>query len=279
MTSFADKAFATIKSMAKIALQSRRATSVEAVRADDAIVVMGNGPSLNDTIAASKETLRHMPAMAVNFAALSPEFFDIKPCYYVLADPHFFSPDAAEGSNLALLRDALKHVDWPMELYVPVNQVAKGRRYYANPAITLRTFNAVGVEGFRALSERVYSSGLGMPRPRNVLIPALMIAVWKGYGTVYVAGADHSWMKTISVTDDNEVVSVQPHFYADSGHEEARVRHEYRGYRLHQIVESFAVAFRSYHDIAGFASRRGVRIVNVTPGSFIDAFERGALPD
>ncbi|MDE6121454.1 MAG: hypothetical protein K2F63_06660, partial [Muribaculaceae bacterium] len=145
---------------------------------------------------------------------------------------------------------------------------------YGSENVEIRAFNAVGVEGFQWLEHTFYKWGLGMPRPRNVLIPAIMIALGEGFREVLVFGADHSWMSTLSVTDRNEVVSVQPHFYKDGEEEEARVRHEYRGYRLDQIVESFAIAFRAYHRIEAFARKCGARVVNATPGSFIDAFER-----
>ena len=118
-----------------------------------------------------------------------------------------------------------------------------------------------------------------MPRPRNVLIPSIMLAIRSGYKRIGIAGADHSWSRSLSVTEDNEVVSVQPHFYAEDSREEDRVRHEYRGIRLHSIMESFAVAFRSYHVIADYARSKGVEIWNLTPGSFIDAFPRQDLSE
>lgn len=268
--SFADNLYATVKSVAKIALHSRcRRNWPQKVRGGR-IVVMGNGPSLNDTISHHLPLLTGNDTMAVNFAALSDRFFRLRPRYYVLADPHFFSdsPDTTLGE----LRRRLACAGRDMTLFVPGNMYRRARRQY--PSVRIATFNAVGAEGFAPFRRAVYRAGLGMPRPRNVLIPALMLAIALGYDEIVVVGADHSWMKTISVTDDNEVVSVQPHFYSDSGEESTRIRHEYRSYRLHQIIDSFAVAFRSYHHIANYAARRGVKIYNATAGSFIDAFER-----
>lgn len=268
--SFIDNTFAAVKSIGKIILQSRRLTT--APRQTGRVIVMGNGPSLADTIRNERKLLDSAPLMAVNFAAIAPEFFELKPEFYVLADPHFFK-DHAEG-NLELLRRKLAEVNWPVCLYVPAAMRKKAALLYPNPNIRILTFNPVGVEGFSWLEYLAFNSGLGMPRPRNVLIPSLMIAVNAGFSEIVVVGADHSWMKTLSVTDDNEVVSIQPHFYNDGTEEENRIRHEYRGYKLHTIVESFAVAFRSYHAIANFAQRKGVKIINATPGSFIDAFTR-----
>lgn len=269
----ADKLFATLKSAAKIVLQSSWRCPKARNVSKGKIIVMGNGPSLNGTIAENLPLLQSTDTMAVNFAAIAPVFFELKPRYYVLADPHFFS-DNAEDHNLRLLGKALGKVDWPMTLFVPAKMRTEAATRYKGPGISIRPFNAVGAEGFAPFCDFVYGRGLAMARPRNVLIPAIMLAVNEGYSEIAIVGADHSWMKTLSVTDDNEVVSVQEHFYADSKHEENRIRHEYAGYRLHQIVESFAVAFRSYHDIARYAAKRGVNVYNATPGSFIDAFPR-----
>lgn len=269
--SFADKLFASIKSLAKIALHSRPVAGGAPGRGT--IVIMGNGPSLADTIRDHRRLLEVYPTLAVNFAAIAPEFAQLRPEYYLMADPHFFK-DSDEG-NLGRLRVALAAVDWPMTLFVPRTMRKRAAGLYgANPNITLRYFNFVGAEGFAWLERAAYSSRLAMPRPRNVLVPAIMVAIAEGFSSIIVVGADHSWMKTIWVTDDNEVVTVQPHFYTESKAEESRIRHDYRDRKLHEVVESFAIAFKSYHKIANYAASKGVTIINATPGSFIDAFER-----
>ena len=67
------------------------------------------------------------------------------------------------------------------------------------------------------------------------------------------------------MNDNNNVVSVQPHFYADSKAELKRSETEYKGYRLHDILQSFYIAFRSYHTLRRYADRKGIRIYNSTP--------------
>lgn len=274
ISEFFAAAGASLKSVAKVALQSRRDTVTRAHRGRSRLLVMGNGPSLGADIAGHGDELRRETTMAVNFAALAPEFARLRPTYYVLADPHFFS--RSDDANLRRLRQALRDVDWPMTVFVPV-----GARFDAtSPHVRVERFNPVGVEGFRWLRHWAYRTGLGMPRPRNVLVPALMCAMRAGYRNIAVLGADHSWMRTLAVNDDNEVVSVQPHFYSDDAEESRRVAQVYKGVRLHQVIMSFYVAFRAYHDIAAWARARGVSITNATPGSMIDAFPRGpAFPE
>lgn len=260
----------SIKAIAKTVLLSRPCSKIGG--ADGRIFILANGPTLADTIKTHGNLLKTAPCLAVNFAAIADDFMMLKPRYYVLADPHFFSTDS-ENANLKKLRDALAGVDWQMTLFVPVKYKKQARLLYGK-GVDIKTFNSTGVEGLRALSHFLFRIGAAMPRPRNVLIPSLMLAVGMGYNEIIIFGADHSWMKTLSVTDENEVVSIQPHFYSDGEEEKARVRHEYRNYRLHQIVESFAVAFKSYHDIEAYACTRGAHLINATPGSFIDAFDR-----
>lgn len=268
---------ASAKSLVKVALQSRR---IAPIGADDngnkdSIIILGNGPSLNDTIAESADDLRKYPTLAVNFAANAPQFKDLKPDYYLLADPHFFSRGG--DANVSRLLSNLNGIDFPMTLFIPAT-VKAGDLAFDNPLLRVKRYNAVGAEGFNWLQRWLFGHRLAMPRPRNVLIPSLMVALWLGYKNIYLVGADHSWMRTLSVNDNNEVVSVQPHFYKDDDKEKARVVSEYRGYRLHQIIYSFYVAFRSYFSIARFAESIGANIYNSTPGSFIDAFPRRPLP-
>lgn len=268
------RAGASTKSLVKVLLLSRRCTLPKGNKG--AIVIMANGPSLADTIQNDIKTLMTMPRLAVNFAALAPEFDTLRPQYYLMIDPVFFGND--DNPNLDKLKKALSAVSWPMTLIVPAKSASKlDKTVTGNPNITVAHINNIGASGFHWLENILYKSGRAMPRPRNVLVPSIMAAIYMGYDTIYLTGADHSWMKTIWVDDDNHVISVQPHFYKDHPDEQRRVDTTYRGLRLHQVVESFAIAFKSYHDIRRYAMSHHVNIYNSTPGSFIDAFPRQPL--
>ena len=234
------------------------------------IVILGNGPSLNDTVATARDFLAAHDLLAVNFAAGTPLFNQLRPNYYLLADPHFFN--ALDQPNVAKMWEAIAGVDWEMTLFVPSR--AAMPPLCTNGNLTVARYNATPVEGFEAVENVLYGSALGMPRPRNVLIPSIMAAIGMGYKQIYLAGADHTWTRTLSVDDDNNVVSVQPHFYKEDDREVQRSRTEYMHYPLHTIMYSFYVAFKSYFTIARYARHRGIEVVNITPGSFIDAFPR-----
>ena len=265
----------TAMSIAKIALLSGKHVTVPRADAGARMVILGNGPSLNETIAQSSDFLMQHHRLAVNFAANAPAFTTLQPTHYVLADPHFFH--AINEPNVARLWLALSQVDWAMNLFVPVNVSLPpdvAGIIAGNACLRLHRYNLTPVEGAEWLENWAFKHLLGMPRPRNVLIPSIMIAIACGYRTIYIAGADHSWTRTLSVDDENNVVSIQPHFYKEDEKEVQRVNTEYMQYPLHQILYSFYVAFRSYYTIARYAGHLGVDIFNITPGSFIDAFPR-----
>lgn len=256
-----------------LALSRRTVGAARIAAGDRRLVILANGPSLRRTLAERSDFLGRTTTMCVNFMANAPEFSLIRPDYYVLADPHFFTGLSHE--NVKTLWDRISRADWPMTLFVPVTRQRRAAELLGkDSAVKLATFNFVGIDAFAWLEKIAFSSGWAMPRPRNVLIPALMIAIRAGFTDIYIAGADHSWLETIRVDDDNHVVSVQPHFYNDSDAEKKRSVTEYKGYHLHDILKSFYIAFNSYHQIARFARSRGVNIYNSTEGSYIDAFPR-----
>lgn len=260
---------ATLKGIAKLILGGRPADMIKAEPRTEPLIILGNGPSLRQTIDNCGEALRRYPLMAVNFAANTPEFFELRPEYYVLADPHFAN---TSDPNVEKLMANLRKVDWPMTILA-----ADTLRLPQLPNIRTRHFAARGIEGAQWLRDFAIASRRGMPRPRNVMVCAIMCGIWLGYREIYITGADHSWTRTLSVNDSNEVVSVQPHYYEEPGSEKERVTAVYRDVKLHEILDSFRIAFKAYHDIEDYARRHGIDIYNASPGSFIDAFRRRNL--
>lgn len=268
-----------VPALCKAVLLSRRVDKRERRREGSRIIVMGNGPSLKRVIAEDFEVLMSTPRMAVNFAANAPEYNRLRPEYYVMADPHFFF-GAESDPNVARLWESLRATDWDMTLWLPARYRRRLTRGGAGllaglpGCVKVKWFNMTPSEGCGMLTVKLIDWGLVMPRPRNVLIPAVMCAIREGYEEIVLVGADHSWLQSLWVDDKNRVVSVQPHFYADNHKELDRVAQEYAGYHLHDILQSMTVAFKSYFDIKSYSERRGVKIYNATEGSFIDAFDR-----
>ena len=264
----------------RILLRSRRPVGHRSAIPSRPMLIMANGPSLAHTLESERHAMAAYDLLTVNFAANAPVFRQLRPAHYVLADPLFFAGEAG-GATVATLWENLLASDWPLTLHIPAPLASNDlcRQFATRSGHTLATFNMVATGGFSSLSRLAIDRGLAMPRPRNVLIPSIMEAIVMGYSRIYIAGADHTWTRTLSVDNNNRVITVQPHFYADKADHQAKVNSAYEGIHIHQVLESMSIAFRSYWEIADYARRRGIEIFNVTPGSFIDAFPRlSSLP-
>lgn len=265
--------FPSAKSIVKMILLSRPVSKrIRNIGEGKRILILGNGPALKQDLAEHLDEIKKSSAMEVNFAANAPEFFQVCPEYYVMVDPAFFSKPYSE--MVEMLMSSFKKVHWEMLMFVPKDKVDQMRRDIDNRHIRIEGINPVGVEGWGFLEKYAYASGLGMPRPRNVLIVAIMVAILMGFKEIYLLGADHSWSRTLSVDEDNYVVSVQPHFYKDNPAALAASRELFKGIRIHEVMESYSIAFRGYHRIKRFADKKNIKIFNATVGSFIDAFPR-----
>ena len=275
VSGFIDNTLATIKSCVKQVVE-KSAKINPANSATNQLIILGNGPSLRTNLDNDLDLLRSADTLAVNFAANTPEFSEIQPTYYLLADPHFFDK-AGEDPNVGRLIENLNSITFPMTLFVPAG-ARKADSYFHNHNLTVKHFSFTAVEGYTWFENAMMNSHRGMPRPRNVLIPSIMVGIWLGYKEIYLLGADHSWLKTLSVNDRNEVVSIQPHFYKEDSREQQRVNEVYVNRQLHEVLESMMIAFKSYHRIREYADRCGTQIFNSTPSSMIDAFERASLP-
>ena len=79
MKKFVGNAVASAASVVKIALMSRRPKRSAPADKAKSIVILGNGPSLLKTMERSPHWLASQSRMAVNYAALSKEFWQLRP--------------------------------------------------------------------------------------------------------------------------------------------------------------------------------------------------------
>lgn len=275
ISGFLSSTGATLKSIVKIILSGHHHTVTlsQSARDGNSIIILGNGPSLRSLIDENITRLSEATTMCVNFAANAPEFSIIRPDFYILADPHFFDAVDSDPNVQQLFKNINSLVDWKMTLFIPTG-VKSASLPVTNENVKIERFNFIGIKGYEWFENIAFNSGLGLPRPRNVLVPAIMVAILAGFSTIYIAGADHSWLKTLSVTDENLLVTVQPHFYKDNNEEAQRVASVYKDVRLHDMLLSMHIAFKAYHRLERYATSRHIDIFNATPGSFIDAFRR-----
>jgi hypothetical protein len=168
--------------------------------------------------------------------------------------------------------------DWPLDFYTPApsKKYPEWKEKIKNRNnITAHYYNYTPIEGFSFFSHWAYRNNLGMPRPHNVLVPAIMIAINLGYTEIYLWGADHSWLPLITVDENNHALIDNKHFYDENSSKPEQMNKPGSEYRkLHEILKKLMYSFESYFVIRKYAESRGSKIINATPKSYIDAFER-----
>ncbi len=266
----------TFLSIVKIILQSRFTTQLPASFSNPKeLVILANGPSLNKTVEESENFIRERTSLVVNFCVNSPMFEKIRPELYLIADPLFW---IVPEKRIQLFRTMAEKTIWPMGFFVPA-RAYKNKEWQpllaSNPNIRIYTYNTTPIEGFQGFCNFVFRKGWGVPRPHNVLIPSIAMGLRMPFEKIYLAGADHSWLPEISVTENNEVLMHQKHFYDQNSSKAAAVQKEdLNTARLHTILFHMYTAFKSYFVLEDYAKRLKKEVINITPGSYIDAFKR-----
>lgn len=272
--------FNTIISIFKIALLSKRPSKFHGIKAQDSTYscsVLGSGPSLANSLnQIGRKSKTHY--MAVNTFVFSDTFESIQPEYYLILDPGMWlaNNEITKKTKATLIAKTT----WKMVLFIPFT--ARNSSFISDLSkhdkIKIHFLNYVVFKGFKSLSHVFYRRNLAMPQAQNVLVAALCTAINIGYKSIRLYGADHDWHRTLYVNQMNVLCIKQVHFYE---HEQEikhvpfyKGMHDHETFRMDEIFAAWAKVFQGYHNIAAYARKRGVKILNATPNSFVDAFER-----
>jgi hypothetical protein len=145
----------------------------------------------------------------------------------------------------------------------------------SNPNIHVYIYNTTPIEGFQCFCNFVFRKGWGVPRPHNVLVPSIAIGLRLPFRKIYLAGADHSWLSEITVTNDNIVLINKKYFYDQNKSQPVTVLQEnLKSAPLYVILYHMYIAFKSYFVLEAYSCRLGKEIINITPNSYIDAFKK-----
>jgi hypothetical protein len=237
-------------------------------------VILGNGPSLNDSLQNHLEFIKKHDIFCVNVFSASTYYKQLKPNNYLLLDNAFTEPNHERASKAIV--HLVDDTDWELNLFVPfkfkkssyfVESIAK------NPNIKVIYFNYVILDGLDSLKFWFYKNELGMPQSQNVLVASIFRCINLKYKEIYVLGADHTWHETIRLNDDNEIVADDSHFYGTKTYEINKLMPKNKSYMARQFL-SLHKAFKGYEVLARYAEYRKVDVINASKRSYIDVFRK-----
>jgi hypothetical protein len=274
----------SVESTFKVIILSKFHTSISRLKtSNDQLLILANGPSLNSFLS-TFDKFQFYDLLMVNLSPLTDDFKRLRPSYYLTSAPELWRTNVKREyivSSEKLFTALKNNVTWPMHLFIPF-EAKKFSKWQLmikeNNNIKVVFFNNTPIDGFTIIKHFFFSNNLGMPRPHNVLIPSLMMAISMKYKQILLAGVDHSWLGEISVTNNNEALVCQKHFYdEDTATSQTMNQAGIRTRRLHEILHKFYLTFKGYFEIEEYAVYKRVKIINTTPNSFIDAFEKKSL--
>ena len=273
----------SVLSLVKVLIRSRWGVQLPE-RQQARCSVLGNGPSLNDSLINHFDFLLETELIVVNGFALTDYFTRLRPANYILADPNCFTfNDATTGREdlHQILLALIGQVDWPMRLFVP--NFAKGSYFIrqletGNAHIELVYYNPTVVRGFKWLSYWLYSSNLGMLQAQTVIVTALFLMINRKFDQIFLFGADTSWHEQIRISDTNQLEIKQVHFY-DKPKDVAFMpvysdANRTQTFTMASQFLSLHKVFRGYEVLREYADYRNVRVLNASSKSYIDALER-----
>ena len=246
------------------------------------IYVLGNGPSLRESLRVGIKILKQNDLICVNYFSQSDMFENLKPKYYVVLDPHFTDKNSVEKQNCILtVKRINEKTTWELIIFIP--DFMKEWSYFkeiTNPYVKIIYFKTDCIDFLEdemiefklAMDNRFFLKGCGI----TVLHAAIYLSLTLGYRKVYIIGADHSWHVDVRVDqNDNSLLSNYSHFYEEK--RDWSRQSAFHGFSMTSLFESWVSVFKGHEKLKRYADFCKSEIYNASELSWIDIYERKKL--
>ena len=251
------------------------------------VIVLGNGPSLSDSIKKYKDIMRKESLMCVNYFATTELFVLLKPKYYVLADPAYFDqavPEDVRKSIDDLADNINKKLTWNLTFFCP--DYAKGSdlicKLLSNKLIRVVYYSSQGIpEGFVDMKRKMQllSRDKIIPPSQTVLNTCVSLCIYYKFQNIILVGADTSWHTGYELDQQtNTLYMNDEHFYGAKKLIFCNNIPSENSPLAYQFV-CLANALNCYKFLELYSRYRGVKIYNASEVSWIDSFERKKLDE
>ena len=226
------------------------------------VVIVGNG--LSTTEFPFLKMRGDHDFCCVNWFALNNRLFkEIKPRYYFLIDPKFFSESEMNNKLWVLLNS----VDWKMYLIsyshvsIPVHN--------HNIKLMFINNNYYGGE-FNRIKKFLFNRNRGTCGYQNVIVCAIFFFIMNRAPLIYLTGVENDWHKEYAIDKDNQIYREYVHFY---GREKRKMEMFNKG-EFYKCIYEYYITMYQYHILEQYAKANNVKIFNTTLNSYIDVFEK-----
>lgn len=245
------------------------------------LYLLVNGPSLNSSLKHIIENKEYETAdlMTVNFMVSDERFNILHPLYHTISDPMFYNFPGEEERVEAFFRDINCKVSWPLYLCVPYRfwRDKQWRKKFTNHNLAFIPFNTT-TPAYDSLGLMFFAKkGLLGADYGSVIHHGIYTGMLLGYKQIHLFGADHTFFDGLCVNSKNQVCRRTSHFY-ETDEEEKPISHTYTGVRTPYTMSHFlnenARIFKGHDILRLVADHFNINIINRTPNSMIDSYER-----
>ena len=248
--------------------------------------IMSNGPSLRNTLKKIDDGAITIDENSfwVNLGPLDDHFFQIKPRHLCFSDPMFYSDYEPKKEQVKRMYKMLnERVDWDLSIYGCFWRAEnhKQLREYSNITNPNITFVKVNRKYCNDLTTKIryplYKKGYFMVPDGTIANTAIFLALIEGYSEIEIYGCDHNQFLELAVNEKNQMCMRDTHFFDNK---ELELRPIYKPYgnkevwRVYEYMGFCKSMFESHEMLRKFADHLGARILNCTPMSMIDSYER-----
>ena len=245
-------------------------------------IVMGNGPSLKSLLNDYENGIAKIDddCFVVNFFPLNPLFYRLKPKYLFWSDYVFIQDTEGSTEKVRKMYDEMQEkVDWDLTIYLNAPWKKDNKRLIAyskltNPHIRFVSLNRNYCDNLcPQIRHRLYKSGYFMPTEGTVVNTAIYVALLQGFKEIELYGSELSMFKDLEVGDDNQLYIVQKHFYEKDYKVKQTTDGGGKAY-VHTYMYYMYAMFYSHYLLEEFSKYMDAHIINCTPNSMIDVYDR-----
>ena len=225
--------------------------------------VIGNGPSLNKV---DLSRLDGEITIVMNYFNKNPILEKWQPTVYCAADP----PSSYTPVEINLMKDVPKKIFPKDGYFFPIsvrklfeeNKLFPGEKsYYLDMGKSIDLWDNTN-------NDLDFTKTI--PSVQSTAQLAILLAIYLGCDEIFLLGLDHNWLAY------RDCLSA-PHFYPETATKNNPPG--IKSLKYLDFIKSALVLFKGYENIHNYARRRGIKIVNLTEGSYLDEFSQKHYTD
>ena len=246
-------------------------------------MVLGNGPSLQSDMQTILNRRMGADLYCVNAFALTEYFTELKPDFYVFADPMYWVDDINEDmkKNRRDTISVLLKVNWPTTVICPMAGVS----FLTDALSESKYIKIVGVKrnecNFKIHSFQMFALKYGLATPNfiNVVILALWWCIVKKIPEIELYGADFSAHLELKLDLETGLASTGTKHFYEANKTDAMKKHHLKYIKgprrkMHERLFQIWQSFYQIYLLSELSESKNLRLVNFSNNTNLDTINR-----